>query len=186
MSTTEPTGDRALESSVQLCIGSIALMAAGDRAAFDRVVHPQARNREMADEPPACREPGPAGFFAKAQWLRAAFTDLAFDVHDTVAQGDLVVVHVTMRGRHTGPMVMHRNDGTVGDVFPPTGGTFAMPQTHWFRLADGLVVEHWASCVDIGTAQQLGWVPRSPGYLVRMAAARGRARRAALRAEAVA
>jgi predicted ester cyclase len=184
MSTTEPTNDRQLAATVQVCIDTIALLADGDRGAFERLVHPQARNRESVDEPPTCRVPGPAGFHAAAQWLRTAFTDLTFDVHDAVAQGDLVVVHVTMRGRHTGPMVVHRSDGTVREVFPPTGNTFASTQTHWFRLADDLVVEHWANRDDIGTAHQLGWVPRSPSYLVRMAAARGRARRAALRADA--
>jgi predicted ester cyclase len=182
MSTSDPKTDRGLDAGVQLCVASITLLAEGDRAAFDGVVHPRARNRAGADEPPACRVPGPDGFFAFAQWLRTAFTDLTFEVHDAVAQDDLVVVHVTMRGRHTGPMVVHRHDGTVRDVFPPTGGTFATTQTHWFRLGDGLVAEHWANRDDVGTAQQLGWVPRSPGYLVRMAAARGRARRAALRA----
>jgi hypothetical protein len=42
------------------------------------------------------------------------------------------------------------------------------------------VIEHWANRDDIGTATQLGWVPPSPAYLVRMALATRRARRAAL------
>ena len=67
-----------------------------------------------------------------------------------------------MSGRHHGPMVEFDHDGEVGAVFPPTGRTFATTQTHWFRLADGKVIEHWANRDDIGTAKQLGWVPPTP------------------------
>ena len=37
-------------------------------------------------------------------------------------------------------------------------------------------VEHWANRDDMGTAAQLGWVPPSPLYLLRMARAKRRAR----------
>ena len=60
---------------------------------------------------------------------------------------------------------------------PPTGRSFATTQSHWFRVADGTVIEHWANRDDIGTAQQLGWVPPSPRYLLRMSRARREARR---------
>ena len=48
---------------------------------------------------------------------------------------------------------------------------------HWFRVADGKVIEHWANRDDLGTAMQLGWTPPSPLYLVRMLLATRRARR---------
>jgi hypothetical protein len=60
---------------------------------------------------------------------------------------------------------------------PPTGRRFATTQTHWFRISSGQVVEHWANRDDIGTAQQLGWVPPSPWFLLRSAMATRRARR---------
>jgi predicted ester cyclase len=164
------------EAAKQLCIESMHMMATGDLADFQRVVHPRAVNREAKDEPPASHEPGPDGFYATALWLRAAFADLRFDVHHVLAEGDLVVVHNTMSGRHQGPFVEYV-DGEVSTVFPPTGATFASTQTHWFRIADCMVVEHWANRDDIGTAKQLGWVPPSPGYLFRMARARRHARR---------
>ncbi len=43
--------------------------------------HPQAVNREAAAEPPATRQPGAAGFYATALWLRAAFSGLRWEVH---------------------------------------------------------------------------------------------------------
>ena len=66
--------------------------------------------------------------------------------------------------------------GTVTQAMPPTGKTFAATQSHWFRLADGKIIEHWANRDDLAMAQQLGWIPPSPGYLVRMALAKYRAR----------
>lgn len=147
-------------------VASMQAMAYGTRADLARVVRPDAVNREARDEPPAASIPGPDGFWATALWLRAAFADLAFDEHEVVASGDLVVIHNTMSGRHTGDMVMY-TDGKVVSVMPPTGRRFASTQTHWFRMRDGLVVEHWANRDDIGTAQQLGWIPPTPVFLLR-------------------
>jgi predicted ester cyclase len=164
-----------------LCIRSMQIMVDGDLEDFEAVVHPLAVNREAVEEPPATRVPGPAGFHATALWLRHAFADLAFEVHDVVADGDLVTIHNTMSGRHVNPFVSYGPDGEVVQAFPPTGKRFATTQSHWFRVADGKVIEHWANRDDLGTARQLGWVPPSPRYLVGMARATRRARRAARR-----
>ena len=177
--TTSSATARPAATVAEVCVAGIHVMASGDRAAFDGLVHPDAVNHEARDEPPACRVPGPDGFHATALWLRAAFAELAFEVHEVVAQDDVVAVHLTMRGRHTGDFVVHAPDGSVADVFPPRGRTFAVTQSHWFRMRDGLVVEHRANRDDLGMAKQLGWVPPTPVYLARMAAARRRARRAA-------
>jgi predicted ester cyclase len=90
---------------------------------------------------------------------------------------DLVVVHATMSGRQTGPFVAYRPDGEIAAVFPPRGRTFAVTQTHWFRMRDGRVAEHWANRDDLGMGQQLGWNPPTPVYLARMLLATRRARR---------
>ena len=96
---------------------------------------------------------------------------------EAVEDGDLVVLHTTMSGRHARTFVGYGPDGRPSDAFPATGRTFAVTQTHWYRLADGLVVEHWANRDDIGQATQLGWVPPSLPYLMRMATALRKARR---------
>jgi predicted ester cyclase len=41
---------------------------------------------------------------------------------------------------------------------PPSGRAFATTQSHWFRVADGQVVEHWANPDDLGVATQLGFL----------------------------
>jgi SnoaL-like polyketide cyclase len=90
-----------------------------------------------------------------------------------------------MSGRHAGPFASYTESGDVDEVFPPTGGTFATTQTHWFRITDGQVIEHWANRDDLGTAKQLGWVPPTPFYLARMALAKRRARRGRAREDMV-
>lgn len=165
-------------SPTALAVRSIQIMATGDLDAFHDVVHPNAVNRESAQEPPATRGQGPGAFHATALWLRAIYADLHWQIHETVEQGDIVAVHCTMSGRHVGPFLAYDAAGQVERAFPPTGRTFATTQTHWFRIADSKVIEHWANRDDLGTATQLHWVPPTPAYLLRTALATRRARRA--------
>ena len=158
-----------------LCARSLDLMAAGSPEDFERVFCPQAVNREAAVEPPLTRQPGPAGFYATAQWLRAAFSGLHFEIHEAAEQDDLVVLHVTMSGRHTGDFVSYQPDTTAVDtVMPATGKAFAITQTHWFRTRDGMITEHWANRDDLAMAKQAGWVPPSPVFLLRATLAKRR------------
>ena len=164
-----------------LCVHSVHIMAEGTFEDFEAVVHPDARNREDVDEPPASRGRGPAAFYATALWLRDAYADLRWDIHDVVAEGDLVALHATMSGRHVGTFVGYGADARPEQAFPPTGERFATTQSHWFRIADGKVIEHWANRDDLGTAMQLGWTPPSPLYMIKMVLATRRARREAAR-----
>ena len=159
-----------------LALRSLEIMRDGSLADFEDLIHPDAVNREAKDEPPSSRAPGPAGFYATALWLRAAFSELDWEVHDIVAEGDLAVLHCTMSGRHTDTFVGYMEDTSVDAAFPPTGRRFATTQTHWLRALDGKIVEHWANRDDFGTARQLGWAPPSPAYMVRMAFATRRAK----------
>jgi len=166
----------AVDDPAAVCVRSIHIMADGSLADFQAVIHPGAANREAAHEPAAARGRGPAAFHASALWLRAAFSDLRWDIHQVAADGEVVAVHVTMSGRHTGPFARYDAAGAVSQVMPPTGKTFAATQTHWFRLADGKIIEHWANRDDLALAQQAGWIPPTPRYLARMAIARRKTR----------
>lgn len=171
MGTTTRAGD--------IAVRSILIMADGERSDFDALIHPDARNREDVVGPAGGRGRGPAAFYATAQWLRGAFEGLAYEIHEVVAEGNLVAVNSTMKGRHVAPFVTYAEDGSVDTVFPPTRKEFAVTQSHWFRIEDGKVVEHWANRDDLGQAKQLGWVPPTPAYLIRMARAKSRAKHAA-------
>jgi predicted ester cyclase len=179
MSTMPVTED------TKIAIQSMRLMASGNLADLEAVYTADAVNREARNEPPDTRAAGPAALYATAQWLRSAFSELAWEIHDAVQDDDLVVVHATMSGRQTGPFVAYGPDGTVTAVFPPLGRRFAVTQTHWFRMRDGKVAEHWANRDDLGMGQQLGWTPPTPPYIVRMLLARRRMRRAAAAARTV-
>ena len=75
-------------------------------------------------------------------------------IHRTVAQGDLVVVHLTMHGRHV--------DSTMPLLaeLPPTGKAIAWEFIHIWRVAEGAIVEHWACRDDVGLLAQVGGWPR--------------------------
>jgi predicted ester cyclase len=162
-----------------VALRSIQIMADGTLEDFVEIVHPEFFNHEQRDEPPQTRGPGAARTYGVARWLRDAFADLRWDVHEAIAQDDLVVVRCTMSGRHTGDMATYDLDGRVAEVFAPTGATFATTQSHWLRICDDQAIEHWANRDDLGTARQLGWAPPTPAYLLRCALAKRRARRAA-------
>jgi predicted ester cyclase len=175
MSATSPPAVSVDPTSV--VVRSIHTMARGDRADFDPLYHPRAVDRENRVQPPSSRSPGPAGFHSTALWLRAAFADLHYDIHHCLSDGSLVAVNSTMSGRHVAPWTVYREDGAVDTVFPPTNKSFASTQSHWFRVERGQIIEHWANRDDLGTAEQLGWIPPTPGYLVKMALAKRRAKR---------
>ena len=167
------TGDKAT------CIRAMHLMGTGTFDEFAEVYAADAVNRESKEEPPDTRGAGPAAFHASARWLRRAVPDMAFDIHDVIGEGDLVTVHATMSGHQTGEFVAHRRDGTVAMAFPPRGRHFAVTHSHWFRMHDGRIVEHWANRDDRSMGDQLGWTPPSPIYLARMLLARRRLRQKA-------
>ncbi|NEM04717.1 ester cyclase [Geodermatophilus normandii] len=88
-----------------------------------------------------------------------ATLDLALDsptatIHRVVAQDDLVVVHLTLHGRHVASTMPLLAD------LPPTGNDVAWDFIHIRRVADGSIVEHWACRDDVGLLAQVGgWPP---------------------------
>jgi predicted ester cyclase len=70
-----------------------------------------------------------------------------------VAEGDTVAVRVVSEGT---------NVGLLNGVVPPTGRRFKARQSHWYRVEDGKLAEHWGTREDLPTMMQLGIV-ESPG-----------------------
>ena len=96
---------------------------------------------------------GPAAMRQTVQWLLAQFPDLHMRIEALVAEGDLVAVRVLSEGTNLGPLK---------GVMPPTGKRFAARQSHWFRVEDGKLAEHWATREDLPAMLQLG-VVHPPG-----------------------
>ncbi|MGH3933182.1 MAG: ester cyclase [Pseudonocardiaceae bacterium] len=168
----------ALSDAKAVCLRYIEIMTNGPIEDFEAVVHPDAVNRQAKNEPLACRGRGPAAYYATALWVREAFADLHWEVHDVIAEGDLVALHCTMSGRQVGAVCDYREDGRVRMAFPPTGRRFAITQTQWYRVTDGKILEYWANRDDLSMSIQLGWFSPTPRYLLRMALTTLRARRA--------
>jgi predicted ester cyclase len=79
-------------------------------------------------------------------WLLSVFPDHRFDVEHIAADGETVAVLGTMVATHEGELMN----------LAPTGRRVVARQSHWFRVADGMVAEHWAVRDDLGMLQQLG------------------------------
>lgn len=150
-----------------VAISGIHLMVDGSVADLAEVTHSAGFTHERKAAPPWARGQGPEALYALAEWLREAFTDMSYDIHTAAVQDDLVTVYATMHGRQIGPMVFYTEAGTVDNAFAATGKTFAMTESHWFRMREGKIAEHWANRDDLGMARQLGWLPPSPVFLLR-------------------
>lgn len=157
---------------------SLRAVLTGTLADLELVIHPEATNREAAAEPPAARGRGPRAFHASGEWLRDAFSDLAWETERSIVEDDLVVTFGTLSGRHTGAFVVWTPELSVERAFVPTGGSFRVRQAHFQRIHDGLVIEHWAVRDDQGMALQAGWIPPTPAFLLRCSLATRKARRA--------
>ncbi len=96
---------------------------------------------------------GPAHLRETAEWLLAQFPDLQMVVEAVVADGDLVAARIRSSGTNLGPL---------NGVIPPTGRPFDGTQSHWFRVEDGRLAEHWANRDDLTAMIQLG-VIEPPG-----------------------
>ena len=112
---------------------------------------------EHAVEPFSRQEPGqvhgPSHQRGVVEWLRAQFPDLRMTIQSIVAEGELVVARIRSEGT---------NLGSLGGVAPPTGKRFIADQSHWYRIADGRLCEHWATRDDLSAMLQLGVIHR-PG-----------------------
>ena len=96
---------------------------------------------------------GPQHVRATAEWLLEQFPDLRMTVEALVSDGDLVAARVLSEGT---------NLGKLSGVVRPTGNRFSARQTHWFRVENGKLAEHWATRDDLTAMVQLGIV-RRPG-----------------------
>ena len=96
---------------------------------------------------------GPQAMRGTAEWILAQFPDLHMTIEATIAEGATVAVRILSEGT---------NLGSINGVVPPTGKRFSARQSHWFRVADDKLVEHWATREDLPAMVQLGII-QPPG-----------------------
>ena len=85
-----------------------------------------------------------------AKRLTSAFQDLEITVDDMMAAGDQVVANATLRGTHTGDLIL-------GDsAFEPTNRGAVWPATFICRVKDGKLVETRVGMDRVALMRQLG------------------------------
>ena len=95
---------------------------------------------------------GPQGREGLKTILRTIEVDLGpteLEQHHLICEGDFVVQHVTLRGKHrasTMPLLAGA---------PVTGRPAEWTFLHIWRVVDGMLVEHWACRDDLGLLEQL-------------------------------
>jgi len=96
---------------------------------------------------------GPTATRESLEWLIAQYPDIHMTIEALLAEGDTVVARTVSEGT---------NLGKLNGVIPPTGKRFVARQSHWFRVQDGKLAEHWATREDLPAMIQLG-VIQPPG-----------------------
>ena len=82
--------------------------------------------------------------------LRTAFPDLRFDVHEVVAEGELVATRSTMTGTHEARAPL----GPLASI-EPRGRQISVPHMHLFRWDGERVAEFWHVWDTAGLVRQL-------------------------------
>jgi predicted ester cyclase len=85
------------------------------------------------------------GFPLSTAWPRRGGTG----IEDAAGDGETVAVRGACSGTHEGEFW----------GIPPTGKRFPVQQSHWFRVVDGKVADHWAVRDDLVILRQLGVLP---------------------------
>jgi steroid delta-isomerase-like uncharacterized protein len=114
----------------------------GDLDALDEVLAPDVVDHTADDGQAA----GIAGFREFTLAWKTAFPDLAVEINDRVAEGDLVVTRWTGRATHLG----------FYHGIPPTGKQITFEAVSIERLRDGLVTDEWFISDSLALLRQLG------------------------------
>ena len=95
---------------------------------------------------------GPQGREGLKRILRIIDDDLgplSVERHHLIGDGDLVAQHLTLHGTHRGSTM------PLLTAVTPAGRPAAWTFIHIWRVADGMIVEHWACRDDMGLVEQL-------------------------------
>ena len=102
---------------------------------------------------PMIKTTGLQGLKDAITMYRAAFPDMKFTSLGMVAEGDLVINHINMKGNNTGPM---------GDM-PATNKSMDVNGVDVVRFENGKAVEHWGYWEEMKMMTQLGLMPPPGG-----------------------
>ena len=97
--------------------------------------------------------PGREGLREGMKRAGAGVSEARFEIHELIAEGDLVAARMTTGARHTGPFM----------GIEPTGRRYSIDEIHVFRIRDGKLAEHWHAFDTAGLMAQLQGDTAKPG-----------------------
>ena len=124
------------------------IFPARDVDALEEVLAPDVVEHGARPDEPA----GIEGAKRTMLWLANVFSDQRWEIHHVIGEGDMVAVHCTHHGRHTGELF----------GIPPTNRQVAYNYVHIVRFRDGKAAEHWGVRDDMTLMRQLGVLPERP------------------------
>lgn len=116
---------------------------------FERLVDAGVTNHQPGRDP----ETGLDSFRQAVEGVMRAVPDSRWTTLNLVAEGDFVVCQNHWSGTYGGEFFR--------GVQTPTGERFSVDHIHVYRLADGLIAEHWVVRDDLAMMLQIGAIPTS-------------------------
>lgn len=112
----------------------------GSDAAVDELVAEDFTPHSWGKMPPG-REP-----LKQAQKrVHQGLTNVSMTIEDVIAEGDKVAIRLTAKGTHSGDFMGMK----------ASGKSYAISETHIFRIANGKVTEHWRDADMMAMMSQL-------------------------------
>ena len=145
-----------LGDNIRLVRNVIDALNTGDTSKVSDFISPNYFNHESQMDPVRSKMRGPQEFIDTVDNIRKAFSDLKYELTDSITSNEKVISIVSVRGKHTG-----RFFGFI----PPTGNKISFQAVHIFTIDDGKIAEHMAIRDDLALMYQLGVVnASSPKY----------------------
>lgn len=119
----------------------------GQEASIDKLFPPNGVAYGLGDTDTAVR--GPEGIKPFVRNLRGALPDLRISIEDIVAEGEKVMVRLTLEGTHSG--------NTLG--VPATGRRVRIAGMVLVRVSGDQLIEGWNSWDQLGLLRQIGALP---------------------------
>jgi len=146
----------AFEDNIQLVRNVIDALNTGDISKVSDFISPNYLNHESQMDPVRSKMRGPQEFIDTVVNIRNAFSDLQYELTDSIVSNEKVISIVSVRGKHT---------GSFFGFISPTGNKISYQAVHIFSIHDGKIAEHKAIRDDLALMYQLGVVnASSPQY----------------------
>jgi predicted ester cyclase len=136
------------EDNIRLVKDAINALNTGDTSKVSEFISPSYLNHESQMDPVRSKMRGPQEFIDTVINIRKAFSDIHYELLESVGSNEKVVSIVSVMGKHT---------GSFFGFIPPSGNKISYRAVHVFTIGDdGKISEHKAIRDDLALMYQLG------------------------------